>query len=121
MKTRETIDVITPVSNQKVVLMKWLTGGERRDLRNSFLSKADLNIGGKQEISKINSKEAIEEAENKAIEIMVISIDGNTEKIVDQVLGMRDTDYYFVIKEIEKITDNKSFLEQEPKPEDGIG
>jgi hypothetical protein len=109
---RETIKITTPLEKHEVVLKAWLTGGERRALRNAFLSKMDISVGeDKVNTEKVNSAEVIEEAENKTFETVIVSIDGDSKDIVKRLLEMRDTDYNFVTEEIKKITEEKSFFE----------
>lgn len=102
---RETFKIKTPVSQNEVELKSWLTGGERRELRNAFLGKMELSVGNEKVLAeKINSAEVINAAEDKAIEMVIVSIDGKKENLLKTILGMRDKDYFFVINEINKIT-----------------
>ena len=114
---REIIKIITPIEKHEIELKAWLTGGERRILRNAFLDKMEISVGG-QAISteKINSAEVIEAAENKTFETVIISIDGDDKSIVRKLLEMRDTDYQFVSDEVKKITEEKGFLEPKTMP-----
>jgi len=118
---RETIEITTPTEEHKVVLKKWITGGERRELRNTYLSKMEMGVGKEVQIGKVNSAELIDDTENKAIEIIVVSIDGSDKDILKRLLEMRDKDYSFVYKEIDKIAKDADFLVEEPTPESGIG
>lgn len=111
----ENTTIETPIDKHKVVLKLWITGGEARELRNVFLSK----IGFGEEKEKYNSAEVANEAENKAIEMIVISIDGEIEGILDKILNMRSKDFNFVMKEINKISRDARFLGEESVLKDG--
>lgn len=108
---RETKEITTPIGNNKVVLKAWLTGRERREIRSVLLDNVNFSAGSKgadqegdlQPDYEIKGS-ILEEAQNKAMETVVISIDGVAENIVDTLLDMRDTDFEFVSEEINKIT-----------------
>ena len=104
---RETKDITTPIGQQKVILKAWLTGRERRDIRSVILEevKFEQNADGSDVTPGYNiSGSVLNKAQDKAFESVVVSVDGNTEKIVDTILDMRDEDFDFIVKEIDKIT-----------------
>lgn len=105
---RETKTVVTPIGKQKIVLKAWITGREKRELRNVFLAKVKI-AGGVAE-TDVNSVDVINAAENKAIDTVVVSIDGDSKNLLDKILDMRSQDYNFVIGEINKITREEDFL-----------
>lgn len=122
---RETIEIITPIKKHKVVIKAWITGREKRILTRRILSgmKVDMDVGsagGEVQAKEIDMGAVMEDAENKAIEIIVVSVNGKTEGILDAVLDMRDKDYQFVKKEINKISKDKDFLAQGSKPVEAI-
>lgn len=103
----------TPIGKQKVEIKTWLTGRDTRDIRNVYLEAADIKIKGKtgeqSEIAGLSGKIA-QQAEDKAIEIVVIAIDGKKEDILNRLLNMRTEDYEFVIEEINSITGEKKTI-----------
>jgi len=108
---RETKTITTPIGKHKVVLKAWITGREKRELRNVFLKNVK-DVSGKEEPEKmLTSAEIINEAENKAIETVVVSVDGETKNVLDKILDMRAKDFEFIIEEINKITRDSDFLE----------
>jgi len=104
---RETRTIKTPVDKHEIVLKTWITGREKRALRNVFLSK--MRLGAKVE-AESNPAILTDEAENKAIETIVVSVNGVKDKIVDTILDMKGQDYEFVIKEINKVSKETDFL-----------
>jgi len=106
---RETKIIRTP-NKHKVEIKSYITGREKRELRDVFLNEMDMNVqGGEPEIKEIKGS-IIKKAENKAIEIVVVAVDGNKNKILDRILDMRSEDYDFVIGEINKVTKETDFL-----------
>ncbi len=102
---RETIEIITP-NKHKIVLKSYITGLEERQIREVFLEK--INISATGEIGNIDlDSKLISQAEDKTIEILVISIDGSKENIVNKIVNLPKEDYNFIIKEINKITEGK--------------
>lgn len=114
---RETIAIETPVDKHKVVLKMWITGREKRDLRKPFLDGMKFSVGETTpKLEDLKPGELMERAENIAIETIVVSVDGNTEKKVDAVLDMKEKDYDFVINEINKISQERNFPKPKQKP-----
>lgn len=110
---RETITIETPSGKHKIVLKAWITGREKRELRKPFLNEVKINVGQETaQVSEFNAGEIVEQVENKAIEIIVVSVDGQTENKLDLILDMKDEDYDFVVAEINKISQEVNF----PKP-----
>lgn len=105
------IKTIQTPNKHKVELKAWITGREKRELRSIFLKEMNFGMqGGETEIKEIKG-DIIDKAEDKAIETVVISVDGKKENIVNAVLLMNSKDYDFIIKEINKITKDTDFLE----------
>jgi len=109
---RETKEIITPIDKHKVVLKAWITGREKRKLREPFLARMKFAVDrtGAQPVTKdIDTAKMVEEAENVAIKTIVISVDGSTENVVDKILDMKEKDYEFVMQEIGKIGEDAGF------------
>lgn len=103
---REKKEIITPIGKVKVVLKAWLTGRERREIRSVLLEEIKFGQSSDGETTpEYNIQGSVlEKAQDKAFETVIISIGENAEKVVDSVLDMRDEDFDFVVKEIDKIT-----------------
>ena len=103
---RENIKVTTPTGKQEIVLKAWLTGKERREIRSVLLDEVKFGQSDDGEATpEYNIQGSVLNlAQDKAFEVVVISVDGNTEKLVETILNMRDTDTEFIVKEIDKIT-----------------
>ncbi|MCX6113139.1 MAG: hypothetical protein NTY22_07675 [Proteobacteria bacterium] len=100
----------TPIEKHKVEVKLWLTGLDRRALRSVYVENAKIEmVGDKPEIKNISGS-LVDKAEDKAIEIMVVSVDGNSEDIVKRILEMKDEDCDFVIKSINEITNEKKTI-----------
>ena len=109
MENRETHKIKTPVNKDELELKSWITGREKRDLRNVFLKEMNFSLDKESKDKKIDVSK-VEEAEDNTIKLIVISINGKKEKILNTILSMRSADYDFVIEEINKITKETGFL-----------
>lgn len=125
---REKIEIITPIDKHKVALKTWITGRERRELKKPFMESLKVSLKGKgEDVEKTgietgkseyeitDSLMLMEKAENKAIEIIVESVDGKKENILDVILDMHEDDYNFVVKAINKLTKKKTKDFSKPK------
>lgn len=102
MTERPTIVVVSP-RGITVRLNEYITGREKRALTNVFLT-GDLTFSANAEQVKGLKGSMVEMAEDLAIRSVVVSVDGKTDDIVNEVLNLHAEDYAFVIREINKIT-----------------
>lgn len=96
---RETKKFNTP-SGKEVELKSYLTAKERNELRAVFLS--GMKLEGGTQIKEIDGG-VVDKAERKLLELVVVSYEGNTEKIIDRLLDSRPEEYDFVVAEANKI------------------
>lgn len=96
----------------EVVLYDYITGREQRTLQEIFLRNVEVNrvtqSDGKPDaaLSGFNVA-AISEAQDTAFGILIVSLDGSEEAIVDRVLGLPAREYEEVVAVINDITDPK--------------
>lgn len=114
---RETIELITPIGGDKVLVKKWLTGGESERLQEIFLDKYESNFNdlddkGNPKVNIPLSGKTIIEARHRTIETMILSINGKKENILQTVLDMRTEDYTFINDELNKISKKEENIEK---------
>jgi 3-deoxy-D-arabino-heptulosonate 7-phosphate (DAHP) synthase class II len=81
-----------------------MTAGERQQLKNVFLRGMKLDLStGQPKVGEIDPK-ILNEAENKTIELMVVSINGEKGNILSKVLNWKTEDYDYLMSEINKLT-----------------
>lgn len=102
---RETKKIITPLGKD-VELKTYLTAGEAKELSLVFLKgmKLDYDPETKKSAVKDMSGQLINDAENRAIELIVVSFDGSNENILNRLLELKNTEFDFIMDEINKIT-----------------
>ena|SRR3990167_11540224 len=87
--TPETKEIQTPTKEHKLVIKAYLTGFDKREYRRKL-----IELG--QKTTDENRIEIEDEFENYKIEKVVLSVDGSTEDIVNQVLKMKAGDYNYI-------------------------
>jgi hypothetical protein len=103
MENRETKKLSCP-SGKEVEIKTYITPRERNILKNIFFKNMKLeNDSGAPKISEM-SGEVMIEAEEKTIDLMVISYDGNSENVLDRILNGTVEDYDFILDEVNKVT-----------------
>jgi len=113
---RETVEITTPVKNIKVVLKAWLTGRERRDIRSILLDSVKFSTISPDDTDESLGQKAtydfdghlMDKMNDKAIETVVVSVDGETKNVLEKILDMRERDYEFVVQEINRVTSDLS-------------
>jgi len=100
---REIKTIETPEDGVEVKIYTYLTGREKREITNIFLSSAKLSINGTDE-ARIKADNfdgsVMNRANDKAIELLVHSVNGKTENKLDAILNMKVTDYEYVLEQI---------------------
>jgi len=98
---RETKKLTLPISKKEVEIKTYITGRESREIRDVFLKEMKVSgVGG--EVKEVNAS-LQSEAENKAIKIIIVSINGDKNDILDKILDLPLRDYNFVMKEINEV------------------
>ena len=106
MEDRETHEIITPLKGHKVVLRSWITGRESQKIDNAMVQGIGVTQQGKkQQLTPQIKEAALSAQENAAIESIVVSVDGNSNDVLNRVLDMRKQDYQAVVDEVERVVD----------------
>ena len=110
--SRETKTIETPIKKHKVVIKTWLTGRERRGIKEPLFEGMKVSIvkGDKTEVQPKGSMVGVmNKLEDISIETVVTSIDEDNKNILNRVLDMCEKDFTFVVKEIGKVTSEEGF------------
>ena len=114
----DTIKITTPIGAQEVELKAWITGRQAEHIDElmyeALAVRADMT--GKTDIGSIDMKKMISETNHRKVETFVISIDGNTEDLLNKVLDMHEEDTKFVLDAIDEQRKKKSSSIKTPSP-----
>lgn len=100
---RETKKITTP-SGAVVEFYTYLTGKEARQLQSIFLKHSKLQTaeGDKTKVVDFDPL-AVPEAEEQALRLVIVSVDGSPDGAADKVENLRQEDYRAVIKAINEV------------------
>jgi hypothetical protein len=105
MAERETKEITTPLGH-KVVLRSYLTGREANELKAVMFSAVKMNMddvqSGKIGVGEVPGTFLVEQ-EKKALDILLVSLDGDTNAPVDKLLDLPSTEYDAVVKAVNEI------------------
>lgn len=104
MEDRETFEIVTPIKGHIVVLRSWITGRESQKIDGAMFKGVGTTQDGKRLTPKL-SESMLSDQENASIEVVVVSVDGKENDVVNAVLNMRAKDYSFVTAEVSKVVD----------------
>jgi len=102
---RETREIIVPISKRKVLIKSWITAGEDQEIQSVMFKEMKMKVSGKDFNFDSIDGTCILEREKKCMEMLIESIDGKSENIMDTMLAMDKRDYDIVKREIDKIVD----------------
>jgi len=105
---RKTIKIKTKESGIEVEYKSFITGGEMREITNIFLGDAEVSLGAKGTTS-MNSIKAnvMVEAQDKTFEMMIVSIGGKTENVVEEMKKLPLKDFDEIAKVLTEMTSPK--------------
>ncbi len=107
MNEENTKTLETP-GGHTIVLVGEMTGRIYRELKGMWFKDVIIEGGGPEnpDNTKISGMKGtiMEEVESKAIELMVLSVDGSDEKVQEKLLDLPYVDYNSVIEKINELT-----------------
>jgi hypothetical protein len=99
---RETKTIKTS-GDHEVVIYSSLTYGESRKISSVFLDGMNVSMEeGQAKIPEMNAGLSIQ-AQNKAIELLIVSIDGKKENLVEELEALPVADGQEIVKELDSI------------------
>lgn len=107
--TRETTKITLPTSKLEVEIKSYVTGGEKQELMKFLMRGASID----PKSSTINGDikiETVMEANDKAIEMLVVSFNGSKENILQSVKDLRVKDYDYLKTAIDAVSNDQDFL-----------
>ena len=103
---RETKTLTTP-QGKELVLKTYITGREARAIQNVYLDKLNLKQTAQgQEMDGLKGS-ATGEAEDKAVEMVVVSYDNKTDDLVNIILDLPVSETNFIKQAINEVTNPK--------------
>lgn len=103
---RETKKISTP-NGIEIEIVTYATGREVRAIEQKYYTKAKLDIvAGQPKISDMDLSAQFD-VEQEMVRLLVKTVGGSTENILDTVLDMRSEDYEFVIASLNEVTKKK--------------
>lgn len=105
MSERETKVIETPKEKHKVELKTYITGREIRQVEQVFYEDIDVSLVGKTADIKSVNPNLMLKSQDKMIEMLVVSVDGEKDNLLQRVLDMHSNDYHFLLNEINKVSE----------------
>ncbi|KKN17877.1 hypothetical protein LCGC14_0961360 [marine sediment metagenome] len=102
---RETKKIKTP-NGHEVEIYTYLNGREQRAIDNILVEAFKIKVELTDSETEIRNKitpELMAKQEDKTIELMVVSVNGKKENLVDTILDMKSQDYNVAIEAINKV------------------
>ena len=115
MTTERTTKEILTRGGHKVWAYVYATGGECNTIDSTYLEGAKITvIGGMTNVENI-SPNADDSVKDKKVSLLVVSVDGETDDILNRVNALPHEDYDEVLAHLNGITKKKSPPQAAPK------
>ena len=105
MADRESKEFITPNDKHKVIIKTYLNVGELREVERLFLSNLKMNDKGV--IEQTYDGTIINRAQDKLLEMAIISINDDVKNILSRVLSFRKEDFDFLVEQLNEMKAGK--------------
>ena len=109
VSARETKEFVTPIDKIKLTLRTYLTGAESRLVENVYIDGSEVTAG--QVSSKLTGP-TFDKAQDKLIELIVVSVGESVGNSVEQVLAMKKPDYDAVLAECNAVYRGDDFTKK---------
>lgn len=105
---RPTREIDLPFTNGKAVVKEWITGREKEQIDSVIQGALGIkpNASGSIQFGEI-PPDKIVASTHKAIEVIVQSVNGKTENVVDDILDLPVEDYNVVLTHIQELVKKK--------------
>ena len=104
---RETL-TLTTKNKHVITYCSYATGREARAIEEKYLISMDMGMqNGTPTINKVDPTAPFQ-AEKEAIRLLVKSIDGKTDNVVELALDLRQEDYEQVVAALNEVTKKKA-------------
>jgi hypothetical protein len=98
---REIKTIKTPLEQHEIALYTYITGKEQREINSAVYDKAEVDIvDGQPVFRNFKTKDIVDGVQNRTIEVVIKSVDGSSENILETVLSFKSQDYEFVIQAV---------------------
>src|ERR1041384_932169 len=96
-----THEFIAPRTKKKIVMRDWITGYDDEKIQAIYYQGGKID----KETGNVSySPETMQAADHLAIELVVVSVEGITENIVDEVLKLPSIDCKKIVEEVKNVT-----------------
>jgi hypothetical protein len=102
---RETTKFKTP-GDVKVEIYTYLTGGESEKIQDAIIGDVEMDVTG--DMGGAIKGKSIRKAQDKTLELMLVSIDGKKEELLKRAKDLKQQDYQFIVEKINEITKNEN-------------
>jgi len=102
---RTTTKFKTPVDAHEIEVNEYLTGGEAEKIQDVIINDIKADIGG--DISGEFSGKNVRIAQDKTLELMLVSVNGEKDDLIKKVKDFRQKDYQAVVDKINKLTSSE--------------
>lgn len=90
-----------------VVFKAWISGKEFNSIQSVYLKSAKMSVIDGKPVIQDFSPNVEEDATNKLIEVMVVSVNGKNENLVNVVSDLPVDEYNEIVSALKDITDKK--------------
>lgn len=104
----DTITITTPATQKVVILKSFITGGDDEAIQGVIEDSLSIDASGDGDGQAKIRGSVVREMRHKALEIVVLSVDGESEDVVEKLRALPVQDYKFVCAKVDEVTEGVS-------------
>ena len=100
--TRPTSEIETP-SGHRIVFYQYPLGSDMESIEDVFLAKYESTKDEDGKVRSFASGNPVRAAAHRAAELLVVSVDGSSDNVLEAIRGMKVADYDFAMAHVDKL------------------
>lgn len=92
--------IVTKTGQAHIEIKDFINGRDLRAIQEVYAEHAEMENG---QLKKFKSADALSKIQDRLIDIVVISVNGNADNKIDAILDLPSTDYEQIIDAVQKV------------------
>lgn len=107
---RKTLKITLPITGFEIGYYSYITAGEKQQITEIMTSNMSADATGS--VKGDIPLSLVYKSNDKALELLVTSVNGITDNILEHVKGLPSSDYDVLLEEINKVTSDSAYTQK---------
>ncbi len=116
--------ITTPIAKVVIEIKEWITGRDYEQMMEILTGKFEFDANGnpiqKKSLDPAETYKSLKEYNDSCLKMIVISVDGQTENLVEKIKDLPNPDYKMILEGVLRIANGENFEKPVSTPDVGI-